>query len=229
MKLTDIKNRLEMLPTRRRIGTQAARFSAFHDRAMKARKSATEAVNVAQFAKQALAEFDDTEVLVRARQAGSTARRLHRKLSSNIDAVSEETMDKSFAVLGSQSTITLDQCKAVWTRLIESKLSGRKVLAGVVERIPQLKSNGEQMREIVKELEGAASQLPSKEKHAQRVSHLIAEFDALMATLGLNDEVGDFLREVAGPNGATVKVLDNPKVREFLDEHKLWGVFRVSL
>jgi hypothetical protein len=229
MKLIDLKQRLEMLPTRKRIGDQGARFSAFHERAQKARKSATEAVDAAQFAKQALAEFDDKEVLVRARQAGRTARRLHKKLSDNTDAVSEATMDTGFAGLGSQSTSALDQCKAVWTRLIESKLSGRKVLADVVARIPQLKSKGEQMRETVKELEGAASQLPSKEKHAQRVSHLIAEFDALMKTVGLNDEVGEFLREVAGPNGTSINAIEKPKVRAFLDEHKLWSVFRVRL
>lgn len=229
MKLIDLKQRLEMLPARKRIGDQGARFSTFLERAQKARKSATEAVEAAQFAKQALAEFDEKEVLSRARQAGRAARRLHKKLSDNTDAVSEANMDTGFAGLVSQSTSALDQCKWVWTRLIESKLLGRAALADVVAQIAPLKPKGEKMQQTVGKLRNAAPRLPSKAKDAQSASDLIAEFDALMITVGLNDEVGDFLREVAGPNGATVKSLESPKVRAFLDEHKLRGVFRVRL
>jgi hypothetical protein len=230
MKLLDLKQRLEKLPARKRIGDQGARFAVFCERAQKARKVATEAVESAKFAKLALAdEFDEKEVLTRARQAGRTAGRLLKKLKTETDSVSEPTMDSGFAGLGAQSVSALDQCKSVWTRLIDNKLTGRTALADVVAQIPPLKQKGEQMQQTVRELRNAASQLPAKEKEAQRVSDLITKFDALMKTVGLNDEVGNFLKEVAGQDGATLKAIESPKVRAFLDEHKLRGVFRIRL
>jgi hypothetical protein len=75
-------------------------------------------------------------------------------------------------------------------------------------------------------LDQAGGRLPLTEVQALRVRRLLDHFDDLMNKIGLSDE---FLKDVAGANGATLNCLEKAKVQEFLDEHKLRGVFRVRL
>ncbi len=85
------------------------------------------------------------------------------------------------------------------------------------------------MFQTVTNLDQAAGRLPRTEVQALQVRRLLDHFDDLMNKIGLSDDVGEFLKDVAGPNGATLNSLEKAKVQEFLDEHKLRGVFRVRL
>ena len=85
------------------------------------------------------------------------------------------------------------------------------------------------MRRTVSDLDRAAQQLPLTEADALRVIELLRQFDDTMNKIRLSDEVGEFLKDVAGPMGATLQSLENSKVQAFLNEHNLWAFFRIRL
>jgi hypothetical protein len=85
------------------------------------------------------------------------------------------------------------------------------------------------MRRTVSDLERAGQQLPLTEAAALSVIKLLRQYDDTMNKIRLSDEVGEFLKDVAGPTGATLQSLENSKVQAFLNEHNLWAFFRIRL
>lgn len=225
--LAQLKQRLEKLPARRRVAQQGDLFSRFCEKAATAKESAQGAAKAASNAKAAFDEFDDKETMARTKQAGRRAQRLYKKLKDNPETVSEPSVEESMATLGSQSASALAECKRAWGTLLSTKLSSRSALAEVVAQV--LPKHGSQMRQTISDLQAAAVRPPVEEAQAQRVRKLVDQFDVLMNKSGLTDEVGAFLKDVASPAGAGVKALEKQKVRDFLDEHRLWTIFRVRL
>jgi hypothetical protein len=133
----------------------------------------------------------------------------------------------SFASLVSEADTAYSRCTSAWAASLASKLAGRAALADVLAKV--LPREGGEMRQTVTNLDQAAGRLPLAEVQALQVRRLLDHFDDLMNKIGLSDDVGEFLKDVAGPNGATLNSLEKAKVQEFLDEHKLRGVFRVRL
>jgi hypothetical protein len=225
--LAQLKQRLESLPARRRVAQQGELFSRFCERAKAAKQNAQEAAKAAANAKLAFNEFDDKETIARAKQAGRRAQRLYKKLKENPETVSDASVEESIAALSSQALSALAECRRAWGSLLSSKLSGRSTLADVVAKV--LPRHGAELRQTVSDLQTAAARPPVEKAQAERVRKSVDHFDTLLNKVGLTDEVGTFLKDVAGPNGARIKSLENQTVRDFLDEHKLWPIFRVRL
>jgi hypothetical protein len=227
MTLSEFKQRLEVLPERQKVANQGQLFDGFCEKVAKARRKTTDAITAARHAKLALGTFDDKEVVARARQAGGRAARLHRKLGADAASVGERDVEAGFASLVSEADTAYSRCTSMWTTSLATKLTGRAALANVLTKV--LPQEGREMQKIVRDLEQNASRLPLTEAQALQVRNLFDYFDTLMNKIGLSDKVGEFLKDVAGSNGAPLKSLENAKVQAFLDEHKLRDVFRIRL
>ena len=227
MTLSELKLKLDALPARQKIANQGQLFSRFWEKTNKARMKAAEAVTAARCAKLAVDNFDDKEVVERAKRAGRRAARLHKKLSADSAAIVEPDVQNYFALLIAEADAAYSECVTAWTASVQSKLAGRAALADVLAKV--LPQEGGEMRKTVSALEQTAGRLPLSESQALRVRGLLGYFDELMNKIGLSDEVGEFLREVASPNGATLTSLQRSKVQSFLDDHDLRGVFRIRL
>lgn len=223
-----LKDRLEALPARREAAEQGDRFERFQKQAAAARSAVAQAFAAAEIATKVLNDPGYREVHTRVRRAAKRAASLRDELLGDVAAVTTDQTGKAFAGLSETSTGALDLCKTTWKRTIETKLRGRAVL---VEKLPSnvLGDVGPELRETIKGLQQESARPPATSADSDRVSKLLLDFDKFVQRLKLQGPVGAFLQALATDGGASLELVKDDVVREFLDAHQLWGAFRVKL
>lgn len=223
-----LKDRLEALPARREAAEQGDRFERFQNQAAAARSAVAQAFVAAEIATKVLDDPGYREVHKRVRRATKRAASLRDELLDDVAAVTTDQTGNAFAGLTETSIGALDYCKATWKRTIETKLRGRAVL---VEKLPSnvLGDVGPELRKTIKGLQQESARPPATSTDADRVSKLLLDFDRYVQGLQLEGQVGKFLQALATDSGASLELLKDDSVLNFLNEHQLWSAFRIKL
>ena len=114
-----------------------------------------------------------------------------------------------------------------WQALMKKKLTPYEKLVEVSCSL-QL-SGSRELAEVMERLGGAVSQPPAAYRRAETIRDELEELRLSVQQLGFDDEpVRKFLVDAAAGTAGLKVPLDETSVREFLDKHKLWTLFRVT-
>lgn len=224
--LAELRDRLSALPDKKKKAQLGERFAIHLQQVKAAREKAANALASSTLANEVLPSKGYSEVQSRVRKAAKQAGRLAKDLEANPEKVSDDSIESRFALLGEHATGSIDQCRTVWKREVESKIGNWATLATSIRRF--LPKEGGQLERAVSSLRATADSPPSSQKSVQQLTRDLKELTELVGELGLEGAFGAFLRSAAD-TGAEAKTLLNPEIQKKLDELKLWGVFRVRL
>lgn len=224
---TALRQRLEALPARREAAAQGDLYARFQRQATTARAAAAQATAAADLAAEVLDDVAYKDVRSRLRGIARSAAKVRSELLADAAMVTSDRTSNAFAGISESAGAALELCKKAWKRSIDTKLRGRAELAAKLPKI--LPSVGESLRTSVAQLQAESLSLPATIADVERVRGLLARFDDLVGKLQLEGKVGAFLQALASETGASLELVRDNEVQQFLTEHELWRSFRVHL
>ena len=224
--LTTLTERLERLPERRRLKMLVGKMTGFNDKLTLALGQFAEAETQEELVRIVFSEESTSGVAPKRKKAASTARRLFKKLSADIDKVQEpRSYDDVTAIIeqaDSSRQAVRDRCQSLMTKKLAPYMK-------VVAVASDLKLSGaEELSDVMRKLKENAAQPPSRVSEAKTIGDRLDELRRAVQHLGIDDEVvRKFLIDAAAGNAGLKVPIEQESLRVFLDKHNLWTLFRV--
>ena len=168
-----------------------------------------------------------TGVAQKRQKAASTARRLLKKLNVSIDRIQESRSNDDVTTIVEQAGSSRRGVRDRWQAQMKKKLAPYEKLVKVA---CDLKLSGaEELSYVMERLGGSMAQPPSSARKAEAIKAELEELRRAVQRLGFDDEVvRKFLVDAAAGIAGLKVPLEEESVRQFLDRHNLWTLFRVS-
>lgn len=228
-KLQELRGRLDLLPEKHRLKTIVGKLTEFRDLLADSARAfdaalAQEASVRRVFGEEATAAASDER-----RRAGKVAKRMAVKVGSRIEAVNESRsrVNEDVIAIKEAAAKAGRDMKLAWQRLLDQRLKPYERLAEVAERL-NLKGASE-LSQIMNGLRGARAGVPGTARQADDVADLLRRLPDTIRRLGLEDEaVRKFLVDSSEGTARLKSFHDNQAIADFVSQHDLWDLFRVS-
>lgn len=225
-KLHELKSKIESIPEKRRRKNIVGKLALYERMAQDAYATLVQVTRSQSYVMTVFPEGDFQRVAEQKRKAASSARRLHRRLADNMDAIDTQTSNTQFIALGDHAKSSQTALKDRWVQLLNRKIID---FENLVRAASGANLGGSRtLVETLERLRGQASAPPKSLEVAQRTARDIRGLEESVKTLGLTGRPGDFLIAAAAGHG-NPRDLSDPEISEFIERYNLWGLLTVKL
>ncbi len=222
--LRDVIVKIDSFPEKKRRTNLVGKLSQYGKLAATAHTTLTETLTVQSHARIAFPDSNFQKLLDDAKDAATTARRLHKKLSDDIWNI--EKADEQFTRISEIAKSSDRLIKNKWKDLIEKKVQDLESMVRVAKEANL--SGSAQLQHFLDEVRKQSNNPPKTLEVAERVKGYLDNLIACVAELGLEGATGKFLVDAASGKG-NPKDLCNPEIEAFINRHDLWRLLRVKL
>jgi hypothetical protein len=225
--LKTLTGRLESLPERRRLKTLVGTMVGFNEKLTTALQQFAEAEVQEGFVTVVFSDDTSIGVASKRKKAATTARRLLKKLNASIDRVQESRSNVDVTTIVDLAESSRRGVRDRWQTLMKKKLTPYEKLIQVARNLKL--PGAEALSDVMRRLGECVGQPPSNARRAQSIRDELEELRLAVQRLGFDDEaVRKFLVDAAAGTAGLKVPLDEEAVRQFLDKHSLWSLFKVS-
>lgn len=225
--ISELKARLLSLPQKRTQADLGAVFTAHLQQITVAKERVRRARICSSYANEALPSSRYANAQSYATKAAQQALRIQTKLKANPESVKDDAVGNGFIAVNEHATNAWRNCGEAWDREIEEKVRDWAALVDVLNKL--VPGQGRRLRGAVSALQAWRGKPPETSTDAKKVRQQLQDLNEIVASLGLKDEFGRFLKAVTMPNGAELRLVLSKDVQERLNDHKLWEIFRIKL
>lgn len=223
-RISNLRERVERLPRLKSLEASREMLEQFEEKTRIAADRVTSALRATVLATDIFPDFDRVKLMKAAATASRSAEKLKSMLSESVERLQERSADDALHRLINGAQEARAAVDTEWKRCIQAtqEAYGRLIEAATSSRVAA--------PELAKQLQIIAKQTKAPENETTRTQVLeaLAALKQSASDLQLTGEGGRFLVEAQAGRG-NPRDLEKPAVREFLDEHRLWGYLKVTL
>ncbi len=199
----------------------------FNEKLTSALHQFAEAESLEELVRVVFPDESSTGVAPKRKKASTTARRLLKRLNVSIDRIQEPRSNQDVTTIVEQADSSRRGVRDRWQTLMKKKLAPYEKLVEVARDLDL--SGAEALSDVMGRLGGSVTQPPSSDRKAETIRNELEELRLAVQRLGFDNEpVRKFLVDAAAGTAGLKVPFEEEAVRQFIEKHNLWTLFRVS-